>query len=165
MNQPRARKDYASPVELFPSVCRGERLWGLFLSINKTSQEDIIRQAPYLSGHQASCLAAEGFLVLLFNERRELDITFGQTGATGGRVTGTYRPQKNPVGKGGLYALTCDPTGELLDDNVPSAQTDSLKPAMFVVVQDKPVAAGAISLQNKEAVSSYTSLSARGPSR
>lgn len=97
--------------EIFASSCKAKGKWGIFLSrcLKGIKEEDFKRLKGFLRGPLGEdrelviTLAFEGWAVLYFDSEEE---TYEAYDLIDGSDTG-----------GKVYALTCDPSGELWNEN------------------------------------------------
>lgn len=104
-------------------ICKQERKFGLFLSdayvpqtptpgTFKKHHKEIRKAAPYLSEVNAWTLLLKEKLFILFDTEKEMNRAYEKTvGDDGPTKLNKYR------GKVRIYAITCDNTGQLLNEN------------------------------------------------
>jgi len=91
-------------------LCKASGKWGMYIGISNGDFINEYLAAPYLKkNHQ---VVTDGSGIALFNTEREMkkyyNMTVGDDGPT----------NANPYsGKVRVYALTCDPNGQLLNEN------------------------------------------------
>jgi len=108
---------YLSGPTILHIVCRAEQKWGMYLSCNGTVDE-IFCAAPWLKKgstserYQGMQLASDGRGIVLFDTEEEMGEAFEATvGDSGPTKSNTY------PGPGSVYALTCDPHGQIRNAN------------------------------------------------
>lgn len=104
--------------EAFKLLCKSTNKWGMYISwypgddINYVDPKEVYKAAPYLNfdDHTQLLVDAEGFL--LFDTEEEMchyyNMTVGDDGPT------HLNPYDGPLS---VYARTCNPNGELLNEN------------------------------------------------
>lgn len=102
----------ANGSQVLMTLCKAEGAWGLLLSTCSATPDDVKAAAPYLSDEQAGQLWHEGTAFLLFDTEAEMEAAYWQTvGDDGPTKTNPYD------GPGRVYALTCRPDGQLVNEN------------------------------------------------
>jgi hypothetical protein len=105
--------------EIAALVCQATQRWGLYIRFDASDPtEEICKAAPYLGdgspieiGKRITILA-DGFGILLFDTENEMNHHFNRTiGEDGPTIANSYK------GKVRVFALTCDPHGQLLGVN------------------------------------------------
>lgn len=92
-------------------LCRIRKQWGMLLGTTDQGFDELKKAAPYLSEDDVIALAF-GELYLFFESREACFDAYGRTVGDDG-PTGL-----NPyIGLAKVYALTCDPDGELRSEN------------------------------------------------
>lgn len=98
--------------EVLRELAKKSNKWAMYVSwgswVGIPCLDEIVEAAPYLSSYQA---LADGEAFLFFDTREELDEAYGQTVGDDGSVTNSYG---GPVR---VYALTCNPQGDLETEN------------------------------------------------
>ena len=120
---------FLSKHHVFEELCRTSGKWGLYISFSDLDTNDelisweygLFKAAPYLKTnedmdyeHICVCeqICSDGWGILLFDTEEEMEkyynLTVGDDGPTDTNpYNGDYR----------VYALTCDPIGQLLTEN------------------------------------------------
>lgn len=86
--------------------------WGMMIVMHGEDLEEIVKAAPYLKDDDAMQMLADEHGFLLFNTEEEMNKAFDQTvGDEGSTKSNPY------MGAGNVYAVTCNPNGETLNEN------------------------------------------------
>jgi hypothetical protein len=104
--------------QAFQKLCALNKSWGLLISENwngSNIEHDIvesIKAVPYLHIEKDMQIIVDGFGILLFSTEEECRKYYNQTvGDDGPTKTNPYN------GPGNWYDLTCDPNGNLVNEN------------------------------------------------
>lgn len=103
------------PSTFLSALCRQHRMWGMYASVSdpEVVHEELLKAAPWAAERDALWnLTAEGGVYLIFSNEAEMLTVYEQTvGDDGPTKTNSY---DGPVR---VYALTCDPEGNTLNEN------------------------------------------------
>jgi hypothetical protein len=97
-------------------LCRATKKWGMMISISPDFEEtgwieEVMKAAPYLTTNNLR-LILDCFGYILFDTEEEMEKAFWQTvGGDGPTKTNSYN------GTCKIYALTCNPEGQTLNEN------------------------------------------------
>jgi hypothetical protein len=95
------------------ALCKVSEKWGMYISfVDHTDLQEIFKAAPYLNTEAFLRTCVDGCAYTLFDTEEEMMNLYHQT-------VGDDGPTKlNPYnGPARVYALTCDPQGNLLTEN------------------------------------------------
>lgn len=101
-------------MDAFQELCKSMKKWGMYISSSCSEEfiEEMPKAAPYLSWEEHPQIIMDGNGILLFDTEKEMwhhyDMTVGDDGPT---KLNKYK------GHTRVYALTCDPDGQLLTEN------------------------------------------------
>lgn len=101
--------------EILQQICFWKRKHGLYLSFNSIgtiTPEELNKAAPWLSWDVCLKLWAQQELFLFFDTLTERDEAYQKTIGDDGPTT--LNPYNGPAR---IYALTCSPQGQLLNEN------------------------------------------------
>lgn len=102
-----------SETEVFKTLCKLSNKWGMYIGfIEQENIAEVTEAAPYLDFDKHSEIFTDGRGWILFNSEEEMlncyENTVGDDGPT----------ELNPYnGKVSVYALTCSPEGQLMNEN------------------------------------------------
>jgi hypothetical protein len=103
------------PGDILSTLCKLKNRWGMYVGFGWENLEDmneVEKAAPYLKGDSMFQVRMNGYGYLFFNTQEELDNHYKQTvGDDGPTDINSYN------GPARVYALTCDPAGELMSEN------------------------------------------------
>jgi hypothetical protein len=99
--------------EAFTLICKASRKWGVLISFGWVEDfNKVIRAAPYLDCEKDVQILSDGEGIILCDTKEEMDSIYNQTvGDDGPTTLNKYK------GKANVYALTCSPKGELMNEN------------------------------------------------
>jgi hypothetical protein len=100
--------------DVFALLCKSAKKWGVMISFSPTYStiQDIAKAAPYLKYTEDSQIIGDGWGVILCETEAEMENIFWSTvGDDGPTKLNSYD------GNFRVYALTCDPEGQLLNEN------------------------------------------------
>lgn len=110
---------YISKIEpltgsgVFARLCGATKKWGLYISEQMGYPlEEFIKAAPYLNEEQFNQIIIERYGMILFDSQEEMNKYYDMTVGDDGPM-----PLNNYSGPARVYALTCDPNGQLLNEN------------------------------------------------
>jgi hypothetical protein len=93
-------------------LCRLSGKWGMCAGFWDDPVDEIIRAAPWLQGRaEANQAIIDGHAFLLFDDEDECTAAFGQTVGHDGLARNPY------AGPARVYAVTCDPEGQIHNEN------------------------------------------------
>ena len=95
----------------FKELCRASGKWGILLAWHDDPLSELLLAAPYLKDFDQMNVQGHNSVTILCDTEQEIDDLFDQTH---GDEPGTNNPYR---GECRIYALTCDPTGQLLTEN------------------------------------------------
>lgn len=104
-------------VESMQALCKATGKWGLFLNMPELepldySWEEALKAMPYLAGMEYMQALADGRCIILCDDKEECERLYETTvGDDGPTKFNDYN------GPARCYALTCNPQGELLNEN------------------------------------------------
>ena len=107
-------------IYMLSAICKISRKFGMYINFDKDQNgpdedqdwREIIKAAPYLDFSINHQIFLDGQAWLLFDSEEEMLICYNQTvGDDGPTKLNQYK------GKATVYALTCSPIGELLNEN------------------------------------------------
>ncbi len=103
-------------TESFQLLCKSTGKWGMFLSFSAPEDElmELSKAAPYLNENLENYyqIMVEDSCILLFDTEEEMEGHYNQTvGDDGPTKLNSYN------GHTRVYALTCNPEGQLLTEN------------------------------------------------
>ena len=101
-----------SSSDILSMLCKAQNKWGMFLSFDHEAPEEILKAAPYLS-HDSFFHVRFNFGGYIFaSTKEEIEDLYLQTVGDDGPT------DRNPYrGPASIYAITCDPTGQLITEN------------------------------------------------
>lgn len=100
--------------ELFRLATKGKSKWGLFLVVIAAgnSLKEMLKAVPFLDRESGMWLRLNGQMAVFFDTEADLQACYQTVvGDDGPTPTNPYN------GKARIYALTCDPHGNLLCEN------------------------------------------------
>lgn len=102
-----------SSMEILLALCKAKKKFGMYIYFYEDqSWSETKKAAPYLDFSVSHQIFIDGQAWLLFDSEEEMIIYYNQTvGNDGPTISNEYK------GKAVVYALTCSPTGELLNEN------------------------------------------------
>lgn len=102
-----------SNMEILPTLCKAKKKFGMHINFcEDQSWSETRKAAPYLDLSINHQIFIDGHAWLLFDSEEEMITYYNQTvGDDGPTVSNKYE------GKATVYALTCSPTGGLLNEN------------------------------------------------
>lgn len=109
-----------SSADILQALCKSENKWGMHISISsypdcltsREADEEMLKTVPYLVGEDQVEYLDARYAFLLFDSEIEMLNHYEQTvGDDGPNESNTYS------GKARTYALTCNPTGQLENEN------------------------------------------------
>ena len=100
-------------IEMLSALCKARKKFGMYINFYEDqSWSETKKAAPYLDFLTNHQIFLDGQAWLLFDSEEEMLIYYNQTvGNDGPTILNKYK------GKASVYALTCSPTGELLNEN------------------------------------------------
>jgi hypothetical protein len=104
-------------IRVLEALCKATKQWGMFISIfckdiGSGEVDEICKAAPYLKDDEYTQMLADGCGVFLFDTEEEMEQHYYQTvGDDGPTKTNPYD------GPARVYAITCDNTGQTLNEN------------------------------------------------
>ena len=100
-------------MDILPALCEIKKKFGMYISFYEDqSWSEIKKAAPYLNFSVNHQIFVDGQAWLLFDSEEEMVVCYDKTvGDDGPTKLNKYE------GKATVYALTCSPTGELLNEN------------------------------------------------
>ena len=102
-------------IEIFQQLCEIRQRWGLYISFDLESVDepnDIFKAAPYLEYDKHAEILDGNRGIFLFDAEEEMEKYYNQTvGPDGPTEVNSYN------GDCIVYALTCDPNGNMLSEN------------------------------------------------
>lgn len=101
-----------SSSDILSMVCKAQNKWGMYVGFAHEAPEEILKAAPYLE-HDRFFHVRFNFGGYIFADTEEeiLDLYSQTVGDDGPTDRNPYR------GPASVYALTCDPTGQLITEN------------------------------------------------
>lgn len=103
------------PSTLLSALCLRHKMWGMYASVSNPGleHEEILKAAPWASESTSLWnLTVEDGVYLIFSSEKEMRAVYEQTvGDDGPTETNPYN------GPARVYALTCDPEGNNLNEN------------------------------------------------
>jgi len=98
---------------ILSSLCKSHEKWGMYISfVDDTDLQEIFKAAPYLNTEAFMHTCVNGCGYILFDTEEEMMDLYHQTvGDDGPTKLNSYN------GPARVYALTCDPQGNLLNEN------------------------------------------------
>ena len=102
-----------SNMEILPVLCKTKKKFGMYISFcEDQSWAETKKAAPYLDLSTNHQIFVNGQAWLLFDDEEEMTTCYNQTvGDDGPTMLNKYK------GRAAVYALTCSPTGKLLNEN------------------------------------------------
>lgn len=103
-----------SSFQVFEKLCKATNKWGLYISIYEPEDGpwEATKAAPYLNEKDHIQIIMDGHGIFLFDNQEEMEKCYWQTvGDDGPTKINKYN------GLTRVYALTCDPTGQLHNEN------------------------------------------------
>lgn len=105
-----------SLTKAFSALCKATGKWGLFIQFHcgdgKDDWKEIYEAAPFLLNDECLQIVADESGFFLFDDETEMerhyDLVVGDDGPT------KSNPYNGPMR---IYALTCDPSGQTLNEN------------------------------------------------
>lgn len=109
-------------------LCKATNKWGMYISFctldasDESYFDDIVKAAPYLNFDDHTQIFVEGSAYLLFDSKEEMEehywCTVGDDGPTPDFIKERLNIGGNDYeGPCRVYALTCDPTGQTMNEN------------------------------------------------
>lgn len=102
-------------IDAFELLCKSTKNWGIFLSFRGgyNGTPDIFEAVPYLKDHSSNIqMLCDGMAILLFETEEEMEHHYYRTvGDDGPTKFNSYD------GECRVYALTCSPSGQLMNEN------------------------------------------------
>ena len=99
--------------ELFTAYCKAYNKFGLYISFDEEEKwDEIIKACPFLTKEEHYNIFLNGFGYVFFDTKEEMEKAYESTvGDDGPTKLNSYN------GLARVYALTCDNTGQLLNEN------------------------------------------------
>ena len=99
--------------EAFQALCKATKKWGLYVSRQGDIEiEEDEKAVPYLSLDAHAQILLDGCGIILCDTEEEMETLYNQTvGDDGPTEANSYD------GPARWYALTCDPNGQLINEN------------------------------------------------
>ena len=100
-------------INSFKLLCKLQDKWGLYISgLDFGSLEEVVKAAPYLKWPQDAQVLMDGVAFIFCDTEEEMNHLYDQTvGDDGPTKFNSYN------GSARVYALTCDPRGNTMNEN------------------------------------------------